>query len=117
MNKILELYPFKKFEHEIVNDFVVILFKEMNPTFIEKIFFKKMINKPYKIDLDEVGSFIWLLCDGKYDVSQIIELSKAQFGEKIEPCEQRVLAFIEQLRTKKLIELYQKIDKRENVQN
>ncbi|MFH0733757.1 MAG: PqqD family protein [bacterium] len=111
MNKILDLYPFKKYEHEIVNNFVVVLYKELNPTFIEKLFFKKMINKPYKIDLDEIGSFIWLLCDGKNDVNKIIEISKSQFGEKIEPCEQRVLAFIEQLRSKKLIELYQKIEK------
>ncbi len=110
--KYWELYPFRKCEYEYANDLVVVLFKK-KPTFIEKIFFRKMIDKPYKIDLDEVGSFIWELCDGKNDLSDILQKVKNNFGDKVNPAEERVLNFIKQMNNTKLIQLYEKQDKNE----
>ena len=110
--KYWELYPFRKCEHEYNDNLVVVLFKK-KPTFIEKIFFRKMIDKPYKIDLDEVGSFIWELCDGKNDLSDILQKVKNNFGDKVNPAEERVLNFIKQMKNTKLIQLYEKQDKNE----
>ncbi len=107
-NKFLELYPFRAADYEINNSVVTVLFKKEKSTFIEKVFLKKLINKPYKIDLDEIGSFIWTLCDGKNDVKKIMCLTKEKFSNKVEPVEERVNLFINQLNKTKLINLFEK---------
>lgn len=109
MDNILSLYPVKQCEHEIKDGLVVVLFRNTKPSFIEKLFFKKLVNKPYKIDLDEIGSFIWHLCDSKNNVEEIARLAKEEFGEKIDPVEERVVEFMKQMHKTKLIELYQKV--------
>jgi len=108
--KYWELFPFRKCEHENNDNLVVVLFKK-RPTFIEKIFFRKMIDNPYKIDLDEIGSFIWNLCDGKNNLNDILRKVKDYFGDKVDPAEERVLSFIKQMNNTKLIQLYEKQDK------
>ena len=106
---IKELYPFRSCEYEKnENGLVVVFYKNTKPSFIEKIFFKKLVAKPYKIDLDETGSYIYELCDGKLNTSEIINKTKEHFGEKVEPAEDRVIKFIEQLNKNKLITLYEK---------
>ncbi len=109
MSNILSLYPVRLHEYEVVNDIVVVLFIDPKPSFIEKIFFKKLSKTPSKLDLDEIGSFIWLLCDGKLSVEEIIQKGRENFGEKIEPAENRVETFFKNLYAQKLIELYQKV--------
>ena len=109
VDKLLELYPIRNCEYEKnENGLVVVLYKNTKPSFIEKIFFKKLIAKPYKIDLDEVGSFIYQICDGKLNTSEIMDKAKEHFGEKIEPVEERVTAFVQQLNKNKLVTLYEK---------
>lgn len=109
VNKIKELYPVRSCEFEKNEDgLVIVLFKNTKPSFIEKLFFKKLIGKPYKIDLDEIGSYIYQICDGKFNTEEIIIKVKEHFGEKVEPAEPRVLKFVEQLNKNKLITLYEK---------
>lgn len=109
VDKLKELYPVRNCEYEKdENGLVIVLFKNTKPSFIEKIFFKKLINKPYKIDLDEIGSYIYEICDGKLNTTGIINTTKDHFGEKIEPAEERVIKFVEQLNKNKLITLYEK---------
>jgi hypothetical protein len=110
MDEILNLYPERLCEYEIYDNIVVVLYIDKNPSFIERLFFRKYLNKPYKIDLDEIGSFIYPLCDRSKSVREIIELGKEVFAEKIEPAEQRVVQFMKQLHSKKLIELYRKVE-------
>ena len=105
---IKEFYPFRICEFEKKDGLVIVLFKKTKPTFIEKIFFKKLIDKPYKIDLDEIGSFIWEFCDGKNTVEEIMKKTKEHFGERVEPVEERVEKFVHQLNKNKLIRLYEK---------
>ena len=109
--KLKGLYPVKACEFEVNDGLVVVSYKNTKPSFIEKIFFKKIIAKPYKIDFDEIGSFIWLNCDGKINVNQLTNISKNHFGDKIEPAEERVEKFVEMLYKNKLITLYEKISK------
>jgi hypothetical protein len=105
--KFLELVPEKICKHEEHEGKVTVLFIK-TPTFIEKMFFKKLINKPYKIDLDEIGSFIWNIIDGKKNIAEIVALAKENFGEKIEPAENRTVQFMKQMHSTKLIMLYKK---------
>ncbi len=102
------LYPFRNCEFEEKDNLVTVLYKNKRPSFVEKIFFKKQLNKPYKIDLDEIGTFIWHLCDGAKNISEITETAKNHFQEKIEPAEQRVELFINQMNKNRLIRLYEK---------
>lgn len=103
----LKLVPERICEHETNDNLVTVLFIK-KPTIIEKIFFRKLINKPHKIDLDEIGSFIWGKINTKNNIQEIIRLAKEHFGETIEPAENRVTQFIKQMHSTKLIMLYQK---------
>lgn len=111
MSEIRELYPVRSCEHEPNEEngeLITVLYKNTNPSFIEKLFFKKQLEKPVKIDLDEIGSYIWLMCDGSKKISEMIDVAKEHFGEKIEPAEQRTELFINQLVKNKLAVLYKK---------
>ena len=108
----LDLIPVRQCEYEENNDIVTVLFFK-KPTIVEKIFFKKMTNKPYKIDLDEIGSFIWGQINAVLNVSQIIDITEEHFGEKVEPAEDRVIQFLKQMHSTKLIMLYEKVVEKE----
>jgi len=43
-----------------------------------------------RIRLDSVGSFAWLQLDGDRSVSQVIDLLREKFGERVEPAEERL---------------------------
>lgn len=106
----LDMIPVQECEHE-TNDGIVTVHYIKKPTVIEKIFFRKQINQPYKIDLDEIGSFIWGQINGVLNIREIIDITKEHFGEKVEPVEERVLKFIKQMHNTKLILLYQRVIK------
>ncbi len=63
------------------------------------------LRKMYVVKLDEIGSFIYRLCDGKMSVRQIIVESEKHFGERIEPCVARVSEFISSLEKNGLIRI------------
>jgi len=94
-------------EDEINEGLTTVLFRK-KPTFIEKIFFRKLINKPYKIDLDEIGTFIWGKINASYTIEEITKLAKEHFEEKIEPANERVIQFMKQMHSTKLIMLFEK---------
>lgn len=111
MSEITELYPIQDCEFEIVENLVCVKLLIKNPSFIEKIFFRNQLEKPYKIDLDEIGSFIWQNCNGKNKVKDIILIAENEFKEKVAPADERVILFINQMNKNKLIKLYKKIEK------
>ncbi|MBN1638091.1 MAG: PqqD family protein [Ignavibacteriales bacterium] len=102
------LYPVQSCESEVNNELITLLHKKKKPTFIEKTFFKKYINKIYKIDLDEIGSFVWQQINGKNSIGDIINATENKFGEKVKPTEERVTLFIKQLHKNKFIQLFQR---------
>jgi hypothetical protein len=108
MTDFMNVYPVRNCNHELNSGLVTILFIKKKLNIIERIFFKKISSKPYKIDLDEIGSFVWNLCDGNKTVKEITEISKRNFGERIEPAEERVEKFIRQMNKNKLVSLYER---------
>jgi len=108
MAEFNNIYPFRNCEYDINNNVITVLYKKEKLTFIEKTFFKKQSSKPHQIDLDEIGSFIWLLCDGKKNVCEITKIASDHFLEKIEPAKERVELFIKQMHKNKLVSLYEK---------
>lgn len=110
MKEFLNAYPIRACEFVEGNGIVTVLYKKEKLTIVEKFFFKNSASKPHKIDLDEVGSFIWKLCDGKKNIEQIIENTKEEFGDRVEPAKERVELFINQMNKTKLINLYKKVE-------
>jgi hypothetical protein len=43
-----------------------------------------------RIRLDEVGSFAWQRLDGKRTVAEVAELLREEFGDRVEPAEERL---------------------------
>lgn len=61
--------------------------------------------KVMKIDLDDVGSYVWKSIDGKRNIGEIGDILKAEFGEKAEPLYERLGTYINILRNNKFITL------------
>ena len=77
------IFPFRACHFEENEGLITVLYQNPKSSFIERIFFKKLVKKPYKIDLDKIGSFVWKLCDGKNNVSDIIEKARIEFGNDV----------------------------------
>ncbi len=107
-SEIKELFPVRMCEHTEIDGIVTVLFKKQEVSLLDKLFFKKLAEKPYNIDLDEIGSYLWNQCDGTKRVNDIIQLGRAAFGSKIEPAEERIIKFFRQMAGTKLLELYRK---------
>ncbi len=56
-----------------------------------------------KIRLDERGSFLWHLIDGERSVAEVVEAMRSEFGEEVEPAEERVGQLIRLLRREYLL--------------
>ena len=58
---------------------------------------QKVFNKPQftKVHLDQQGTFIWPLIDGKRTVTDIAALVKEEFGEAAEPLYPRIIKYFQ----------------------
>ena len=56
-----------------------------------------MRTRPFKVRLDDVGTFVWQKCDGETPVAEIAEGLRDEFGERIEPAEDRLVQFLTNL--------------------
>ena len=62
------------------------------------------LQQPYiYIQLDHIGSEVWLACDGNSTVNQIGRQLQQKFGEEIEPVYDRLGLFFKQLEQNKFI--------------
>lgn len=104
MKAILNYIPVRECNHEIKDDKVFVIYDKFEKTWFDKII-KPKKEKIARIELDEVGSFIWLKCDGKNKSEDLVKLAQEKFTEH-EQIEQRVLLFLTQLESKKFIRFY-----------
>lgn len=60
---------------------------------------QKLLKKPRvsKIHMEEMGSFIWPLIDGKTSVYEIGQKVKERFGDSAEPLYERLSVYMKQL--------------------
>ena len=94
----LDMTPVAIHQHEINEDgFVNVLV----PRFTNKLMVKYVLSKwkkPYmKANLDEFGSAVWLMIDSKNKVGNISEKLLEQFGERIQPVNDRLTFFLTHL--------------------
>ncbi len=105
----LKLIPERnvEFEEEENGKITLILEKTKNPLIKAIInFFNR--SQFFRIHLDEKGSFIWKLMDGKRDMEEIIEKIVERFGDE-ESITNRLKVFFLQLERSKFIK-YKNID-------
>jgi hypothetical protein len=62
-------------------------------------------NKPVRVQLDDIGTKVWRLCDGRRTVLDIGTELQDAYGERIEPLYDRLGQFLEQMRKSGLIDL------------
>ncbi len=59
--------------------------------------------KTFVIELDEIGSTVWRLIDGKRSVADIAMELEKRFGDRVKPTEVRLALFLKMLERAKLI--------------
>lgn len=103
-SNFLDLTPLHRYAHELDPDGNVVLLVPRFTGFPGKQLLQPRLKNPYfKISLDEPGSAIWLLANGKSSVKEICRLAEEKLGEKINPAHERVTTFFSQLYMRKLI--------------
>ena len=58
----------------------------------------------YRIRLDDVGTFIWKACDGDTPLTEIAGRLRAEFGDRIEPADERLARFVQSMLRSGMIE-------------
>jgi hypothetical protein len=58
---------------------------------------------PPRIKLDEVGSYAWLRMSGAADVRTLVSLVRSEFGESVEPVNERLGQFVRLLHRERFI--------------
>lgn len=95
-NNYLEYVPTKKalLRYSTDDNGIVTLEKE-NKGIVNAVA-QKLLKKPKisYIHLDEMGSYIWLLIDGKASILQMGQLVKQKFGDDCEPLYERLSQYI-----------------------
>jgi hypothetical protein len=103
-SNFLDLKPIVKYQHETDDEGnVVVLVPRFTGYISSRLLQPRLKNPWFKISLDEIGSVVWTLADGKTPVREICRHAEKKLGEKIHPANQRVTTFLSQLYMKKLI--------------
>lgn len=95
---LLELIP----EHNILSEkteeglYVLLKPKYRHPWFVKHIL-PRLKNPYFKVKLDDIGSFIWDLCDSRKTVKEIGTKTKEKFGDNVEPLYERLGTFFKNL--------------------
>ena len=85
----------EKYEYTVGDDGSVTLHIE-NKGIFNKIA-QKLLNKPKisYVHLDEMGSFVWPLMDGKMNITEIGKLVDEKFGEEAHPLYERLAKYFD----------------------
>jgi hypothetical protein len=101
---LLELVPRRIAEHTIdESGIVTVLMPRFRNRLMKRLFDPRGKNPHIRIKLDDIGSEVWLLCDGARNVGEIAGLMKEKFKERIEPCYDRIGVFFRQLESARFI--------------
>jgi len=101
---LLELVPVRNIKWEKdERDLIVLLKPKFSHPFLKKHLLFRMKKPYYKITLDDVGSSVWKLCDGRLTVKKIGESLKDEYKEKIEPLYDRLSLYLQNLERNRFI--------------
>lgn len=101
---LLELIPSKLCDSVFEGEKEFILLPKFPSKFGRK-FIMPILTKPFlKIELDEIGTYIWNTVDGEKNVYEICEMAKNHFGDKVEPVYERVGKFFSMMKLSSVVE-------------
>ena len=101
---LLDLIPRRIVEYEIDDERIVTVLMPRFRNRVMKRLFEPRLKRPFlKVKLDDVGSEVWLLCDGTRNVREIADTLRERFGSRIEPCHDRLGLFFQQLERARFI--------------
>lgn len=92
-----ELRPGRCGKWEESEEQVTLLVPRYGRNSFSRWFERRMRTKPFKVHLDDVGTFVWQRCDGETRVAEIADGLRKKFGERIEPAEDRLVEFLTDL--------------------
>lgn len=100
----LEVRPIRNYNETVdENNLVTVLIPKFKNRFAVKFVIPYMQHKFFKVKLDEFGSAAWLLIDKRRNVGEIAAELVKQFGEKIQPVEERLTRFFTGIYEQRLI--------------
>ena len=82
---------------------VTILGPRFRTGFMKKMVGSRLKSPYFKIALDDIGATVWENIDGSRKIGEIAIILKEKFGEKIEPCNDRLAVFFTQLEMSRFI--------------
>ncbi len=95
---LLDLVPIPIIGHEVNDDGIVTLLAPRFKNRLMRRWLLPRLKRPFfRVELDDIGSALWLLCDGKRNIKEIAGNMRERFGERIEPCYERMSLFFQQL--------------------
>jgi hypothetical protein len=101
---ILDQYPYRIYDkYEEHEGKVTICIPKFRRVWMQRFLIPSGRGKEFRVRLDELGSAVWLLIDGKRSVQEIADVLKSTFGERIQPAEERVGKYLKDLFGKYLI--------------
>ncbi len=101
---LLDLIPIQNIQSKKNKEghFTLLKPKYSHPLLVKHLL-PRLKNPYFKVKLDEIGSFIWNLCDGKNSVKEIGLELKNEFGERVEPLYERLGIFFQNLEKNRFI--------------
>lgn len=101
---LLQLTPVRNIKWEKQENGLIVLLKpKFKNTLLVKYVLPRLKKPYYKVKLDEVGSYVWELCDGRKTVKELAYKLQQKFGEKVEPLYDRLSLFLQSLEKNKFI--------------
>ena len=102
---LLTLIPNRIREFEMEGEKAVVLLPRFATGWPSRHIQPRLKKPTMKVKLDEIGTMIWQLIDGKKTVMEITEKVGARFGERVDPPHQRVGIFITMMKNEGMIKL------------
>ena len=104
----LSLYPIRQVEYELDEKSHAVLIIPHPENWFTRKFLPKPKSPAQRIHLDEIGTFIWQLFDGKSNISAICNRLREEYGENIQQAEERTVLFTQQMYKQEFIKVYSK---------
>jgi hypothetical protein len=89
------------------NDFVVLLAPKFRNRLVVRWILPRLPKPNVRVTMDEVGSFVWRLCDGTTTVGTIVRQLGEKFGQEFDPTHDRIAKFFLHLERERLIRMVQ----------
>lgn len=102
---LLTLVPNRIREFEMEGEKVVVLLPRFSSGWASRHIQPRLKKPTMKVKLDEIGTMVWQLIDGRRTVMEITEKVGEHFGERVTPPHERVGMFVTMMKNEGMIAL------------